>query len=584
MPESDFLAAKLSLTFAKIVATPTPLSWSQVYNAGSLFAVLSLTVTDEQKENLVLPAIGKDIFSSLEAEFFTLQEKNLKSIQISIEKSLENLDGGIQTDAAIAYFTKNVLYLFIVGKGRIIMKRADKLGMLLDKKDEVPLILSASGLLEPGDTILLQTDHFRQNVSELNISEAFKLELPNDIAESLSPHVHEKEDGSQAAIIISYNGSAQTASSIQEQTPEPELKENDEQNPPSPPLLKGVGGISSFFKFKLPTIRLSRKQKISLFISLVIIILLIGGIIITKTGQENAKYKTLYTQVALLARKKYDEGKGLTGLNQSLASQDFAKAASIIKNNLDKFKNGSTEKMTLKSLLNKIEAQLNNASAPINKITPKIAEVKDNDLLSIEKSSHALSFAQDDSAIYELTSKAVTSIDKVSAKRKDIITNDNDWNAPTALSPYLGNIYILDRKSGVLKFVAGANGFGKTDYFKETPPDLTHASSLAIDGSVWILTQDGKILKYTKGVGEPFSITGLDKPLKNPTKIATDTDTDNLYILDNYNSRIVKLGKDGKYQNQYTAGILSQSKDFEIFEKDHKALVLSGNKIYELPL
>ena len=61
MPESH-PAAKSSLSFAKLVATPTDTAWSQAYNAGNLFACLSLTLA-ESNEELSLHVLGKEIFS-----------------------------------------------------------------------------------------------------------------------------------------------------------------------------------------------------------------------------------------------------------------------------------------------------------------------------------------------------------------------------------------------------------------------------------------------------------------------------------------------------------------------------------------
>ncbi len=205
-------------------------------------------------------------------------------------------------------------------------------------------------------------------------------------------------------------------------------------------------------------------------------------------------------------------------------------------------------------------------------------------LLSIEKNNQALAYSQDEASVYLLTDKAVATIDKTSGTKKDILLNNKDWSKAVALSPYQGNIYVLDQKTGILKFVAAENGFGKTDYFKGTPPDLSKAQSLSIDGSIWILIQDGKILKYTSGKQDNFTITGLDKPLKNPSKIFTNRDTDNLYILDNGNGKILVLDKNGQYQKQYNANILQSALDFEILEKDQKILLLSGGKIWEIPL
>lgn len=590
MPSSDFQVSKLSLAYAKIVATPTDTGWSQVYNAGSLFAILSLTVKDKAAPvEISLPATGKDIFNNLEAEFFTLEEKTLRSIQSALEKGFEKIPPGIIADACLAYFKDNLLYLFIFGKGKIIMKRNEKLGLLLKKKDTDTPLLTASGHLLPGDTILLQTDHFTRNVSDSNITTAFELQLPSGIAESLSPHVHEKEDGSQAAIIIAYNGAAPIRNPLEEtirSVNEP-LSEKIDNPPPSDkkplPLLSPT--LPKFLKkLKLPVRPLTKIQIISLGLGIILLILLTVSIIFTKTQQENAKYESLYRQISVQAQKNYDEGNALTKLNPDLAQSDFIKARQIIKENLDKFPPDSKEQAKLRSLLNQVEAKLTPSAPPENKTPTALANVGEFDLLNIEKNTPASSYSQDEASIYLLTDKAVTTIDKTNGKKKDVLLNDKYWNQAVSLSPYQGNLYILDQKTGILKFVAAQDGFGKTEYFPGTPPDLSKAQSLSIDGSIWILTQEGKILKYTKGEPESFVITGLDKPLKNPSKIFTTRDIDNLYILDNGNGRIIKLDKNGAYQNQYNADILQSAKDFEILEKDQKALILSRDKIWEIKL
>ncbi|MBU4016594.1 hypothetical protein KJ980_04185 [Patescibacteria group bacterium] len=582
---------KLSLAYAKIVATPTNTGWSQVYNAGSLFAVLSLTVIPDsiEVEEANLPAIGKELLNNLEAEFFTLEEKTFRSIEAAMEKSFNKIVPGITTDACLAYFKDDLLYLFILEKGKIIMKRDELLGLLLEKRADDPRLLTASGRLRQGDIILLQTDHFTQNITEQNITAAFELQLPNDIAESLSPHVHKKEDGSQAAIIIAYNGALPTQSPLEENielVKEPIPAKTDNQPwPDKKPSLFSISSITKFLKrLKLPIPHLTKRQISALSLGIILLTLLIASIIFTKTQQENAKDEALFRQIYTQAQKNYDEGKALVKLNQNLAQDDFVKAEKILKENINKFKANSQQQIKLLAFLKQIETELNPTTPPIGKISPTTANVTELNFLNIEQKEQAMAFTQDNSSIYMLTDLAVTAIDKATGKKKDILTNNNDWSRPVALSSYQGNIYILDKKAGILKFVAAQDEFGLTDYFKGTPPDLSKAQDLSIDGSIWILMQDGKILKFTRGESENFTITGLNKPLKNPSKIFTDRNTDSLYILDNGNGRILILDKNGQYQNQYNADILQNAKDFEIIEKDQKALILTEDKIWEIPL
>ena len=481
MPNSDFPAPKLSLAFAKIVANPTPSSWSQVYNAGSLFAALSLSVTGDSDEETNLPAIGKDLFNNLEAEFFTLEEKKLQTIRSAIEKTFTDLKSDVSTDACLAFFKGNILYLFIVGKGKIIMKRANKLGTLLENKNPDLNLKCASGYLEHGDLLLLETDHFAGNVSDANINKAFELELPNDIAESLSPHVHEKEDGSQAAIIIAYNGTAKPALDQFEDT-EPTINEPVSPEISAEPSLPAYSPKFKFkFKLKLPISGLTRTQIISICLGIIILIALIVGIIFTKTNQENSKYQALYLQVSTQAQKNIADGNALSKLNESLAADSYTKAEQIINDNLNKFKSGSSEQSKLQALLIQVQNNLKSEN-PANSLTLKITQVNDNDLLNIEKNNTAMSLAQDDNSIYLLSDKNITTIDKSTGAKKTIISNNQDWSSAVSISPYQGNVYVLDQKAGILKYIAGQDGFSKTNYFKGTAPDLTGAQSLSIDG------------------------------------------------------------------------------------------------------
>ena len=74
-----------SLRFAKIVATPTETAWSQAYNEGSVFAVLSLTKTDDIEPES-LNTIGKEVLSLFRSEFFTLEDKSLPEIKRVLQK------------------------------------------------------------------------------------------------------------------------------------------------------------------------------------------------------------------------------------------------------------------------------------------------------------------------------------------------------------------------------------------------------------------------------------------------------------------------------------------------------------------
>ena len=90
--------AGTNLTFSKVVATPTQTAWSQAYSAGSLFGAFSLQTDPSLQSNIEnLSTSGKDLISTLESEFFPLENKNLESIKQAISATISKIGVGINS-------------------------------------------------------------------------------------------------------------------------------------------------------------------------------------------------------------------------------------------------------------------------------------------------------------------------------------------------------------------------------------------------------------------------------------------------------------------------------------------------------
>ena len=365
-----------NISFSKIVATPTLNSWSQAYNAGKLFAVLSLEKTQEGPHDLEsLNMLGRDLLDKLEQEFFTIENKNLESIKKAIFNTFEGQIENINFSFASGAFINNVLYLFALGKGKAFIKRDGNFGLVLDSSSDSKDIISSSGFLKDNDLIVLATDAFSQVIANDDLNSALNDSLPSEIAESLAPKIHKAEDGRIAAIIIKYGKTQITDDAVETL----ETQENLEKTPlrpgfeghadevvqkPSLPLGKYFSLLKS--KLKRPNFRINHTRKVFLSVAVIIVGVLIASIFLAIQKQNNAKVQALFIQVYPQAQKKYEEGQSLLDLNKNLARDSFLSAQKILSENKDKFPEKSKELTQVQDLLKKVESSLVQYS-PIDK-------------------------------------------------------------------------------------------------------------------------------------------------------------------------------------------------------------------------
>lgn len=587
---------KVNLSFAKIAATPTDLSWSQAYNAGNFFVVLSLNNPGLEDES-ILTSLGKQIIDNLEAEFFGLENKNLETIKQALLASITEVSENTELSLALAYIKDQILYMLLYGAGNIILKRGSEIGSILYRQKKENDILSASGYIKQGDVLVIQTQQFTKLIKKEELDSALELTLPNDIAETLAPHIHNSDEGGASAIIISITGvPASISSPPAESIPEkPELAEEKDSeynnltpNPSISPRKKNkfnfvsLTGISRKLTsvFKSPR---NKKRLLLLITASLIIIFLTATILTSFKKREMEDAKKNFTLVYSDAEEKYKEAIGIKSLNPTLSNEILKNADSIINDNLKRFPKNSEQMVKLLALQKEIRKLLQN---PLQgkEIKAVIADKDENPLLSaLIDNKDAVSATEDKSFIYLLTEKNIKSIDKNTGDLKELIKNEDDWKNAVSLGTYSGNLYVLDKENGVIKFIVAQNGYGKSDYFTATKPDLTKLVDMTIDGSIWLLSTDSKITKYTRGEKDSFELKGFAGFAK-PIQISTNQDINNLYILDTKESRIVQIQKDGVVKTSFLSNILMGATAFTVSTDEKEIFVLSDNKIWKLSL
>lgn len=370
-----------NLSFSKIVATPTLNSWSQAYNAGKLFAVLSLEQTKNSSEIESLNILGKDLLERLEQEFFAIEDKNLETIKKALAIAFENITENITVSFAAGALINNILYLFCLGNAKVFIKRDHNLGILLDSQSATPKnISSSSGFVKENDLIVLATDAFSQVVTRDDLAQSLNDTEPSGITESLAPKIHKAENGKISAIVIKYQSPQADPPDTQDELdeslrageiideggeinePEKILQEKTEESvSPSAKYLSLIKSIIQKPNFKFPL-----TKKLFLTSAIVIVGIIILNVSLSIQEQNKAKVKALFTQTYSQAQKKYEEGQSLTDLNRNIARDAFLAAQKILQENKNKFPAKSQELTQTQDLLKKIDDGLMQVS-PIDK-------------------------------------------------------------------------------------------------------------------------------------------------------------------------------------------------------------------------
>jgi len=356
----------INISVAKIVATPSQSSWSQAYNAGKLFAVLSLQKeTEETEEKDYLNILGKELLETLEQEFFTLEIKDLESIKNSVETTIKKIPENVECSFVIGAIVEHVLYVFIKGAGTASLKRGEEFGTIL--KSDKNELKASSGILKDNDLIILQTKQFKNIIPANILISALDHQPPSDIAEALAPIIHKQEKGGAAAILI-------------------EFKKKEEETIPSDATEKAQTDIDSTAKrdfknianyifpltdkLKFPKLKgLEHSRKIYLTVSAVVVLVLILAVFLAISAQNNAKIEAAFREIYPQAQKKYDEGQSLLDLNKNLARDSFTQSLKILNENKSKFPKNSKEEKQILDLLAKINKEIEGNSP--NKIVQK---------------------------------------------------------------------------------------------------------------------------------------------------------------------------------------------------------------------
>ncbi|MBI2427068.1 MAG: hypothetical protein HYV34_04435 [Candidatus Kerfeldbacteria bacterium] len=170
--------------------------------------------------------------------------------------------------------------------------------------------------------------------------------------------------------------------------------------------------------------------------------------------------------------------------------------------------------------------------------------------------------------------------------KREILFATQDVNISSGVV-YNGNLYLLDSQGKhVLKHIkTGANYGEGVQWIKDSSVDVSRGSAISVDGSMYIGTSDGKVMKLFQGNIDPdFKLSTIEPKFGAVKEIVADESVQNLYALDRENARVVVLSKDGKFVKQYRSDTFDRLEAMHVDEGGGTVTVVNNTSLYSFPL
>ena len=159
---------------------------------------------------------------------------------------------------------------------------------------------------------------------------------------------------------------------------------------------------------------------------------------------------------------------------------------------------------------------------------------------------------------------------------------------PGPVGSFEGRFYVLDRglpqirryePQGDVYPLPPSNYFAAPD---QLPRPLAEAQDMAIDGNIYLLYEDGTVLKFLGGEPQPFDSSGVPGGIGQAVAMAVDpAGNGTVYIADRAGRRVVSLSPDGTFLRQFRAAEAFDALEALTVDESSKRLyTISGGRLF----
>jgi hypothetical protein len=198
------------------------------------------------------------------------------------------------------------------------------------------------------------------------------------------------------------------------------------------------------------------------------------------------------------------------------------------------------------------------------------------DFPNVDKNNNISYFNNNNIIIFDTATEKISTLEIDYLVKPQRIIDMKQYNNKYYLADSLnGQIYRFDKSdSKLINAIAWLN----------SQEDLNNTTSMTINGSIYLLKNNGEVFEYTKGKKQEFSISAIEPNFSQATKITISEKEDYLYIFEPVGKRLVVFNKKGEFINQYASDRFDNLKDFQIDETNKKIYFLNGTSVYSVDL
>ncbi len=169
--------------------------------------------------------------------------------------------------------------------------------------------------------------------------------------------------------------------------------------------------------------------------------------------------------------------------------------------------------------------------------------------------------------------------------RKEIEAPD-DVREFRNIGTFGNRLYILaPEKNQIYSYAKTLAGYADpTPWMTDTTVATDAAVAMGIDGNIYLLFANGRIVKLLRGAPVEFEQEDLMTPMEQPTRLFINEQIRRLYILDPPTKRVVVYDTLGGLSRQFSFPNATSLRDIAINDGETTLYVLDETRVYRVEL